>query len=132
VNAREGLVEVPDTSGLGRVSINEPWTKVGTDGAWVFAASARGAVARRPEDAGWRVDSALGGEIAALAVESATELWVVGTGLGLARFDGTRWAPAGAGPAQLTSFDALAVESAHVYVGGSDAAGVARVFRRLR
>ncbi|MDP1827173.1 MAG: hypothetical protein Q8L48_28125 [Archangium sp.] len=132
VNVSQASVEVPDTGGLGRVSTNEPWTKVGTDGTWVIAASARGAVARRPEDAGWRVESALNGEIAALAVESATEVWVVGTGLGLARFDGTRWTPAGAGPAQLTTFDALAVESSHVYVGGRDGAGVARVFRRLR
>lgn len=131
-NATQASVEVPDTSGLGRVSTNEPWTKVGTDGTWVIAASARGAVARRPEDAGWRVESALGGEIAAIAVESASEIWVVGTGLGLARFDGTRWSAAGVGPSQLTTFDALAVESAHVYVGGRDAAGVARVFRRLR
>jgi hypothetical protein len=131
-NASSTSIEVPDTSGLGRVSTNEAWTKIATDGRQVIAASVRGAVARRPEDAGWRVDSALSGEISALAVESATEIWVVGTGVGLARFDGTRWTPAGVGPPQLTSFDALAVESAHVYVGGHDAAGVARVFRRLR
>jgi hypothetical protein len=125
-------LEVPDTSALGRASSSEVWTKMGTDGTWVIAASVRGAVARRPEDAGWRVDTALGGEIAALAVESPSEIWVVGTGLGLARFDGTRWSPAGQGPALLTSFDALALEGPHVYVGGSDASGVARVFRRLR
>ena len=131
-NATQVTLEVPDTSALGRVSANEPWTKVATDGTWAFAASARGAVARRPEDAGWTVATALGGEITALAVESAQEVWVVGTGVGLARFDGTRWLPAGIGPRTLTSFDALALESAHVYVGGRDAAGVARVFRRLR
>ncbi|MDP3157287.1 MAG: hypothetical protein Q8N23_31735 [Archangium sp.] len=125
-------IEVPDTSGLGRVSANEQWTKMGTDGTWVFAASARGAVARRPEGGGWTVASALDGEISALTVESPSEIWVIATGVGLARFDGTRWSPAGAGPALLTSFDALAVESSHVYVGGKDAAGVARVFRRLR
>ncbi len=125
-------VEVPSTTSLGRVSTNEPWTKVATDGTWVIASSARGAVARRPEDGGWQVDSALSGEISAPAVESATELWVAGTGLGLSRFDGTRWSPAGVGPSQLTSFDALAVESSYVYMGGRDAAGVARVFRRLR
>ncbi len=125
-------IEVPSTAALGRVSTNEPWTKVATDGTWVIASSARGAVARRPEDGGWQVASALTCEITALAVESATEVWVAGTGLGLARFDGTGWTPAGQGPSQLTRFDALAVENAQVYVGGRDAAGVARVFRRLR
>lgn len=132
VNVSQVLIEVPDTTSLGRLSANEPWSKIGTDGAWVFAGSARGAVASRPEDGGWNVKSALDGEIGALAVESASEIWVVATGVGLARFDGTAWRPAGVGPSQLTSFDALTLESAHVYVGGRDAAGVARVFRRLR
>ncbi len=131
-NSTQTSIEVPDTSGLGRVSANEQWTKMGTDGTWVFAASARGAVARRPEAGGWTVMSALDGDISAMAVESRSEIWVVATGVGLARYDGTRWSPAGAGPSLLTSFDALAVESSHVYVGGKDAAGVARVFRRLR
>lgn len=132
VNLGGSTLEVPDTSALGRVSANEPWTKIATDGTWVIAASARGAVARRPEDAGWSVASALSGEISALAVESASEVWVIGTGSGLARFDGAQWTPAGAGPTALTSFEAMALEGSHVYVGGRDAAGVARVFRRLR
>ena len=80
----------------------------------------------------WQVEGALTGEISPLAVESATEVWVVGTGLGIARYDGIAWRPAGPGPAQLATFDALAVESSQVYVGGHDAAGVARGFRRLR
>jgi hypothetical protein len=131
-NPTTTALEVPDTTALGRVSANEPWSKVSTDGTSVIAASARGAVARRPQDAGWSVASALSGEISALAVESASEIWVAGTGLGLARFDGTQWNPAGAGPPLLTRFESIALESSHVYVGGSDAAGVARVFRRLR
>ncbi len=131
-NSTQTSIEVPDTSGLGRVSANEQWTKIGTDGSWIFAASARGAVARRPEGGGWTVASALDAEISAMAVVSRSEIWVVATGVGLARYDGTGWRPAGAGPPLLTSFDALAVESSHVYVGGKDAAGVARVFRRLR
>ncbi len=125
-------LEIPDVSALGRVSANEAWSKIGTDGTSVFAASVRGAVASRPEAGGWTVATALPGEISALAVESANEVWVVGTGAGLARFDGTQWRAAGLGPTQLTSFEALALESSHVYVGGRDAAGVARIFRRLR
>ena len=132
VNGSGAVLEVPDTTGLGRVSANEPWSKAATDGTAVIVASVRGAVARRPEDAGWSVASALNGEISALAVESSSEIWVIGTGLGLARFDGTQWRAAGAGPTTLTSFEAMALEGAHVYVGGRDSAGVARIFRRLR
>ncbi len=131
-NLTQSLVEVPDTTALGRASANEPWSRLATDGTSVYATSSRGAVATRPQAGGWVVDTALSGEISAIAVESASEIWVVGTGLGLARFNGTQWRPAGLGPPQLTTFDALALESAHVYVGGHDAAGVARVFRRLR
>ena len=132
VNASGFTLEVPDTAALGRQASLEPWIRADGDGASLFVGSARGAAAVRGADGGWRVAEALPGEISALAVESASEAWVVGTGLGLARFDGAVWRPAGAGPALLSSFDALALEGAHVYVGGRDAAGVARVFRRLR
>lgn len=132
VNMTQASVEVPEVTSLGRVSANEAWTKVASDGTWVIAASARGAVARRSQTLGWSVATALQGEISALAVESAAEIWVVGTGLGLARFDGRQWGAAGVGPTQLVTSDALALEGGYVYVGGRDSAGVPRVFRRLK
>ncbi|MCA2982038.1 MAG: hypothetical protein INH41_22540 [Myxococcaceae bacterium] len=125
-------LEVPDVTALGRGSANEAWTHVVTDGALVFAASARGAVGRRAEDGAWSVASALDGAVTAMALGSATDVWVAGTGVGLARFDGAVWLGAGRGPPQLSTFEALAVDGAHVYVGGADASRVARVFRRPR
>ncbi len=123
--------EVPDTTALGRQSALEPWALITTDGTQVFAASVRGAVARRSAAGAWSVSSALTGEITGLTTDPAGDLWVLGTGLGLAHFTGGQWV-ASAGPPLLVSFTSIALEGAHVYVGGADAAGVARVFRRLR
>lgn len=115
-----------------RASSLEPWSKLATDGQAVVSASTQGAVARRASNGTWTVERVLDGEITALAL-SKSGLWVAATGIGLAQFDGTSWHDAGPGPSPLTRFEALALDEAqHVYVGGTDATGVARVFRRER
>lgn len=131
-NSATGVDEVPDTGPLARDSSLEAWTRLGTDGTRVYAASVRGAVARRDELGAWSVQQVLAGEITALAVEAQGPVWVAGTGLGLSRWDGTGWHDEGAGPAQLLGYDALALEGSHVYVGGTDAQDRPRVFRRAR
>lgn len=132
VTSMSAVIEVPDTAALGRPSSLERWTNVSTDGTVVVASSTRGAAAIRAQDGSWTVHTALAGFIGGLALESATDIWVGGKGQGLSRFDGTRWTAAGSDPAELTYFEALAVEGSYVYVGGRDADGVARVFRRLK
>lgn len=131
-NISSNTPEVPDTSPLSREPSMEAWTKLGTDGTRVFAASVRGAVAMRDGAGVWSVQQVLQGEVTALAVDPLGNAWVAGSGLGLSRWDGSSWHGEGAGPPQLTSYDALALEGAHVYVGGLDATGTPRVFRRTR
>lgn len=124
-------LEVPSVTALGRNSANESWNFITTDGVQVFASSVQGAVAIRSAGGTWTTATALNGEISALGVGADGDLWVAGTGVGLAHFTGGTWVPS-AGPPLLSAYASLAVEGPHVYVGGTDASGVARVFRRLR
>lgn len=124
-------IEVPSVTALGRNSANESWSFINTDGTQIFASSVQGAVAIRSLGGTWATSSAIGGEITALGVGRDGDLWVAATGIGLAHFTGGSWS-ASAGPTQLVSLRSLAVEGPHVYVGGADSSGVARVFRRLR
>jgi hypothetical protein len=109
----------------------EKWTQVVTDGQGVVAGSERGAVARRRSDGTWATWSVFSTDVTGIALTAPAEIWVASSTEGLAHFNGTQWTSA-APPAGLVSVDALAREGNWVYVGGTDAAGVARVFRQLR
>lgn len=132
LNVGSGLIEGPDQTSLGRDPALEAWTLLGTDGVRVVAASVRGAVSMRNGLGVWATRQALAGEVTALAVESQTSVWIAGTGVGLARWDGTTWHDEGAGPSGLAALQALALEGGYVYVGGVDAQDAPRVFRRPR
>jgi len=116
---------MPATGALSRPPESELWTLVAAESVG-FAASAQGAGARG--DA-WSALPALSGSAAALAVRSPTQAFVFGTS-SAARFDGTAWRPDVA-PATLTTITAAAYgPDGALYVGGSDATGAPRVFRR--
>lgn len=125
--AADGGVDLiaPATGALARLPGDELWTLVAADSV-AFAASAQGAGVRG--DA-WSALPALAGAAAALAVRSPTQAAVFGTGTA-ARFDGTAWRPDVA-PAALASITAATYGTdGALYVGGSDATGAPRIFRR--
>jgi len=115
----------------GREGALEPWRFVGTGSNNVFVSSELGAVARRDALGVWTTAQVTSADITALAVESDDSAWV-STGHSLFRYSPQGWVPEGAGPTVLTGIAGMALQPSSVYVGGVDAAGRPRIFRRQR
>lgn len=136
VAGRGGVVSLgnslmrPDLTGTGRVTTQEPWTRLVASGGDVFMSSLRGAVARRTA-ASWSVQQVFTPGIDALAASAARRPFAIATGGGVAEFDGASWSAPIALPSGLVAATAAALTSDGVlYVGGRDSAGVPRIFQR--
>jgi hypothetical protein len=115
----------------GRDGALEPWRLAGSAGASVFVTSDLGAAAKRDSLGVWSATQLTSGVIDALAVESDDSAWVA-AGNSMFRFAEAGWVSAGNGPGALTGIAGLALQPGSVYVGGVDAAGRPRIFRRQR
>ena len=128
-NVETGALERVDVPG--RDGALEPWRLAASVGDAVFIASDLGGAAVRDGTGVWRASAVATSDVTALAVEADDSAWLA-AGTALWRFDSTAWASAGSAPSTLTTVAGLALQPGAVYVGGLDAAGHPRIFRRPR
>ncbi len=121
-----GLATVSPGTGLAsRPAAEEPWAFLVTDGDAVFAASERGALATSLDRANWSV---AGGPVGLGALAAG-----VAVGRTVSRWTPEGWLDAGPVPSALAFVTAAAVDDeGAVWVGGRDAEGAPRIFRRSR
>lgn len=123
-------LDVPDVTALSRVSSDELWQAMTTDGAEVIAGSARGAVALGSVGA-WTVESVADEPVLSVTKVGGLTFAFTRTG-GVLRRDATGWQTLGAAPAGLASIDAFIATPQAFYVGGQDSSGSAHIFRAAR